>query len=142
MVAEKGPIEHADFSGIKADRSDRDVYRRRSAQAPPAPAASISLATGLLLLLSLVLGGALFHTMRQGEIRRAAIEHRFAQEIQGLQEKLAEFAGDLDSTDASLTEAGSETDKQIRFLDGEIRKLWAVSNQRNKNIQKNTRKKH
>ena len=35
-------------------------------------------------------------------------------------------------TDETLTESGADTSKQINFWESEIRKLWAVSNERNK----------
>ena len=45
--------------------------------------------------------------------------------IQALEDRLIE-------TDAVMTEVGAETDEQINFWESEIRKLWAVSNDRNK----------
>ena len=38
----------------------------------------------------------------------------------------------LMATDAVMTEAGAETDEQINLWESEIRKLWAISNERNK----------
>lgn len=44
----------------------------------------------------------------------------------------------LRMTDQVITETGAETDEQIDFWEAEIRKLWAVSNERNKGwIQEN-----
>lgn len=44
----------------------------------------------------------------------------------------------LRMTDQVLSETGAETDEQIDFWESEIRKLWAVSNERNKGwIQEN-----
>ncbi len=36
-------------------------------------------------------------------------------------------------TDEAMTETGADTSKQINFWETEIRKLWAISNERNKN---------
>lgn len=38
----------------------------------------------------------------------------------------------LRTTDEAMTESGQETSEQINFWESEIRKLWAVSNERNK----------
>jgi len=38
----------------------------------------------------------------------------------------------LRTTDEAMTESGQETSEQINFWEAEIRKLWAVSNERNK----------
>jgi len=38
----------------------------------------------------------------------------------------------LRTTDEAMTETGQETSEQINFWESEIRKLWAVSNERNK----------
>ena len=47
--------------------------------------------------------------------------------------RLAELENRLRVTDATMTEAGADTTKQIGFWETEIRKLWDVSNKRNKN---------
>ncbi|MCP5160163.1 MAG: hypothetical protein H7A00_00535 [Hahellaceae bacterium] len=45
---------------------------------------------------------------------------------------MARFEGQLLEADAEQTQAGSALDKQLKFLDSEMRKLWGVSNDRNK----------
>ena len=47
--------------------------------------------------------------------------------------RLAELESRLRVTDETMTEAGADTTEQIGFWEVEIRKLWDVSNKRNKN---------
>lgn len=48
------------------------------------------------------------------------------------QDRLQILEDRLIVTDAQLTDTGSETQEQIKTWESEIRKLWAVSNERNK----------
>lgn len=45
---------------------------------------------------------------------------------------MARFEGELSETDAVIMESGSEVEKKLAFLDSEMRKLWGVTNDRNK----------
>ncbi|WP_369602076.1 hypothetical protein AAIA72_03590 [Hahella sp. SMD15-11] len=45
---------------------------------------------------------------------------------------IARLEGELQSTDSTLQQSGNEVARQLKFLDSEIRKLWDVSNKRNK----------
>lgn len=119
---------------LAADRSDAAAYRRRNQQPPVAPVKP-GAGQALLFLLVLVLGGAIAYVgMQQKEQLQAQ-----RAESAALAARLDKLTGDLDQAGESLTQAGSQTDKQIRFLDSEVRKLWVVSNERNKkNIQANT----
>ncbi|MEQ8859574.1 MAG: hypothetical protein RIC56_13090 [Pseudomonadales bacterium] len=46
--------------------------------------------------------------------------------------RIAALEDRLRTTDEALTETGAETSEQINFWESEIRKLWAVTNERNK----------
>jgi len=48
-------------------------------------------------------------------------------------ERIAKLENRLSATDSALSQGGDETKEQINFWESEIRKLWAVSNERNKN---------
>jgi hypothetical protein len=45
---------------------------------------------------------------------------------------MARFEGELNVTGAELEQSGSAVESKLAFLDGEMRKLWVVSNERNK----------
>jgi len=45
---------------------------------------------------------------------------------------MARFEGELNSTGAELEQSGSAAQKKLAFLDSEMRKLWGISNDRNK----------
>jgi len=52
---------------------------------------------------------------------------------------MARFEGELSNTGSELEQSGSVAEKKLAFLDSEMRKLWAVANDRNKkSIQKNS----
>jgi len=51
---------------------------------------------------------------------------------------MARFEGELNETDSEFQQSGSAVEKKLVFLDAEMRKLWAISNGRNKKaIQEN-----
>ena len=45
---------------------------------------------------------------------------------------MARFEGELSETGSELEQSGSAAEKKLAFLDSEMRKLWAVANERNK----------
>ncbi|RMF14653.1 MAG: hypothetical protein D6758_11170 [Gammaproteobacteria bacterium] len=45
---------------------------------------------------------------------------------------IAQLQGELQDTDSTLQQSGNEVARQLKFLDSEMRKLWDISNKRNK----------
>jgi len=52
--------------------------------------------------------------------------------LNGVGERLAVLERRLSATDSAMSQGGEDTKKQINLWESEIRKLWAVSNERNK----------
>ncbi len=126
-------------SGLAADRDDLGAIRRGSGAArrkvqPRAagrPAAAGG-GRGLVLLLVLALGMAGGAWAWRSHQAQEDLRRQLLAELESARGRIAALEGEVTETGATLTEAGSETEKQIGFLDREIRKLWDVSNKRNK----------
>lgn len=126
-------------AGLAADRDDLGPYRRGRAPAKRKGAArdagrpaARGGGQGLVLLLVLLLGvggGAWAWRAQQAQ---DAMHRQLLAELESARARIVVLEGEVTETGASLTEAGSETEKQINFLDREIRKLWDVANKRNK----------
>ncbi len=52
--------------------------------------------------------------------------------LDAAEDRIAHLEDRLRMTDETLIDSGKDTEKQIGFWESEIRKLWAVSNERNK----------
>ena len=58
--------------------------------------------------------------------------------LEDAEQRIAQLESRLRMTDETMTVSENDTKKQINFWESEIRKLWAVSNERNKEwIKKN-----
>ncbi len=93
---------------------------------------------GKLVLTVLVLGligaGALLYLQQQRLDQAQA-------DLQRADERLRQLENRLQMTDEAFSEAGSEVQSQLSFWESEIRKLWDVSNVRNRGwIQENQEK--
>ncbi|MEE4250705.1 MAG: hypothetical protein V2I38_08965 [Alcanivoracaceae bacterium] len=87
--------------------------------------------TAFLLVLVLVLGAWFF---RQLSSLQAVVDNRLEQST----EQLGSLASQLSATDESVTQSSGQVKETLATHDSEIRKLWDVSNKRNKDwIQKN-----
>jgi hypothetical protein len=81
----------------------------------------------VVALLVLGLAGAGWLLVEQHQQLEAA-----QQSLQDADERLLQLESRLQMTDEALGEAGTEVQDQLRFWESEIRKLWDVSNQRNR----------
>lgn len=103
-----------------------------TAKKPAADGTSVWMAsTAFLLVLVLVLGTWFF---RQLSSLQAVVDNRLEQST----EQLGSLASQLSATDESVTQSSGQVKETLATHDSEIRKLWDVSNKRNKDwIQKN-----
>lgn len=123
--------EHPEPTSISAEPNDA---RTRSTAGRRRPAGGGPPSTGRLILVNLVLavlvaglGVAGWFIVNQhqqilAEQDKSAEANR---RLRALEERLR-------MTDQVISETDAETDEQINFWESEIRKLWAVSNERNK----------
>ncbi len=92
------------------------------------PAVGRQLAMNLMLALligGLVLAGWFIANQQQLLVAEQA-------RLNGVGERLAVLERRLSATDSAMSQGGEDTKKQINLWESEIRKLWAVSNERNK----------
>ncbi len=115
-------------SGLTAGDSDRRRPSARASGAPRSVALNVVLA---ILVAGLMIAG--WFVANQHQLLIVEQEARADAE-----RRLVVLEDRLRLTDETLTETGTDTSKQINRWESEIRKLWAVSNERNKNwIQEN-----
>ncbi|NJN51480.1 MAG: hypothetical protein HC809_06575 [Gammaproteobacteria bacterium] len=135
-MAENDPIDTG--SGLSANPDDAKGYRRGTrARAPGASAASRSVGTSVLmaiLVAGLMVAGWFIATQHQA---LAA-----AQQLLGQSEKrIAVLEERLQVTDAVMSESDKEVTDTLGKWQDEVRKLWDVTNKRNKGwIQENQAK--
>ena len=101
--------------------------RRRPGPARRRGGGGLAGVTAILVILTLGLTAAGWFIASQ--------QRRLAEEQNRLTDSNARIAAleeRLSMTDQVLSETDAETDEQINFWESEIRKLWAVSNERNK----------
>lgn len=101
---------------------------------------SSSILVSLLLMVLVGASGFLAwaYLEQQSELKALQKELRDATSFIGQSKLLmARFEGELSETGAEMLESGSEVEKKLAFLDSEMRKLWGVSNDRNKKLIKN-----
>ena len=118
--------------GFGADRSDADArLRARRGAGGRQPVVARTPTLLLFVLVAAAAGAFLLHLQRESALRDRENE-QLRQELAELRSGLTEVSREVNVTGESLNETGSATQQKIRFLDSEIRKLWVVSNERNK----------
>jgi len=86
-----------------------------------------------LALLAVVALGALgYWQAMQWEAQRLEAAERDAANLKQAEQRIALLEGRLSNTDDSLNESGVALKVQLKEVNSEIRKLWGVSNDRNK----------
>lgn len=123
-------------AGVAPRKSKRKATRSDEPRPSKPPASSQTssfwmLATGLLVILVMVLGAYFFREL-QG--MRAQLDSKLDQSSQ----MLGNLESQLSATDESLNQSSGKISDTLSLHDSEIRKLWDVANKRNKDsIQKN-----
>lgn len=101
----------------------------------------------MIWILLLVLAGAMGVGVWQMMIMQASLKTTQA-ELQQARSSLDKVTGDVSATGANLSQSDSSFRSELKTVDHEIRKLWDVSNKRNRgwindnreNIEKNSKK--
>lgn len=123
--------EHPGRSSISASPDDVSG-RRRPVQGPrrrPAKEGETRSVGQYLILAVLVAGLAISGWFIANQHRLLAEESRA---LADAKDRIAVLEDRLRVTDEALTETGETTNEQINFWESEIRKLWAVTNDRNR----------
>jgi len=117
---------------ISAAPEDKTGYRRgggkTSRRAPSGAAPSRSFG-GNLLLVVLIAGLATAGWFIANQHQLVKEEQR---NLASAQQRIQVLEDRLRVTDEALTDSGQDTKEKIGFWESEIRKLWAVTNERNK----------
>ena len=117
----------------RPSHQDEKPVKAKAAR-PPAAADGSSIwmaATAFLLVLVLVLG-TWFHRQLSG--LQAVVDNRLSEST----EQLGSLASQLSATDEEVTQTSDQVKQTLATHDSEIRKLWDVSNKRNREwIEKN-----
>lgn len=83
------------------------------------------LATGLLLVLLLVLAAFFYRQLSD-------VQGRLDEALDVSSQKLGNLESQLSATDETLNQSANQVEDTLKLHDSEIRKLWGVSNDRNK----------
>lgn len=141
------------MESLRPERDELDRFKNRKNKSPNSPDSSkprvVSKKQGkglsfvVVLLVLLVCGSsvlALVYMRQQTQLVSLKTELDNAIGFIGQSKLLlARLEGELSETDAELEQSGSAAQSKLAFLDSEMRKLWGVSNDRNKKlIQSNT----
>ena len=124
--------EHSGTPSIAAEPNDARVRAAASRRRPGAPSSGIFVNLILAVLVAgLGVAGWFIANQHQQILAEQSRNADANRRLQALEERLR-------MTDQVISETDAETDEQINFWESEIRKLWAVSNERNKDwIQEN-----
>jgi len=134
------------MESLRPDREDLDQFKSRSKKAPkpmPAkkpnkavkPVRANSLVVPLVVVAIFVLSSffAWVYLEQRGELLVMQEELKGASDFIGRSKLLmARFEGELNVTGSEIEQSGSVVQSKLAFLDGEMRKLWVISNERNK----------
>ena len=110
--------------------SDSDSGYRRGNSRPAAKSGGAGRQLGTSLIMALLIGGLVlagWFIANQQQLLSAA-ETRAGK----AEERLDYLEARLSATDSAMSGQGEETQEQLGLWESEIRKLWAVSNERNK----------
>ena len=111
-------------------------YRRETARQSASKPVGVGRQLGLNLMLVLLIAGLVLagwfianqQSMLSAEQQRVSLAN----------ERIAKLEQRLSATDSAMSQGGQDTKQQINLWESEIRKLWAVANERNKGwIKKN-----
>lgn len=137
------------MDNLRPERDELDQFRDRSAKpvvkakAPATQAAPVVAKGGtanpvalygLMVVLLIGIGALGWMYMQQRDlVQQIRAEQQEAAGFIGQSKLLlARLEGQVSETGAELEQTGSATDQKIAFLDSEVRKLWGITNDRNK----------
>jgi uncharacterized protein YoxC len=119
-------------SSISASPEDLSGRRRPAGggrRRPPRKSGE-SRPIGLYLILAVLVAGLAISGWFIANQHRLLLEE--GKTLATAQDRIARLEDRLRVTDEALTETGEATSEQINFWESEIRKLWSVSNERNR----------
>mgnify|MGYP000577168307 CR=1 FL=1 len=134
------------MESLRPDREDLDQFKSRNKKIPkstsakkthqPAkPVRESSRMMPLLIVVLVLLSGffAWAYLEQQEKLFAMQEELKGATDFIGRSKLLmARFEGELNVTGTEIEQSGSAVQSKLAFLDGEMRKLWVISNERNK----------
>ena len=137
------------MESLRPDREDLDQFKNRNKKQPKSaavkqsrksekvvkPVRENSRMTPLLVMALVLLVGvfAWAYLKQQEKILVMEEELKDAADFIGRSKLLmARFEGELNVTGTELEQSGSAVQSKLAFLDDQMRKLWVVSNERNK----------
>jgi len=134
------------MESLRPDREDLDQFKSRNKKIPkstsvkkthqPAKPVRESSRVMPLFIVALVLLSGFFawaYLAQQEKLLVMQEELKGASDFIGRSKLLmARFEGELNVTGTEIEQSGSAVQSKLAFLDGEMRKLWVISNERNK----------
>ena len=99
---------------------------KKKATGGPAPGRRDLMVVSLALVVVMIAGGGFLY--RELQLVRADMDEELARST----EQLSRLSAELEDTDETLLESWEKVDERLDFQMDEIRKLWAVSNERNR----------
>lgn len=113
-------------------RANQSVPRSGRSAAKPAPARSGSVLATVLATIAILATGALSYLWYQTSQKQAQSLELLSQQQTQLAERIDRIIADLESNGVATSESQDELKEQDAFLLSEIRKLWDLSNKRNR----------
>lgn len=137
------------MDNLRPERDELDQFRDRSAKQVVKPKASSAQPASVVergksgnplalygLMVALLIGIvalAWMYMQQRDLVQQIRAEQEEAAGFIGQSKLLlARLEGRVSETGAELEQTGSATDQKLAFLDSEVRKLWAIANDRNK----------
>ena len=107
-------------------------YRRGSGRRPDKKSTGgVGKQIGMNLIMAILLGGLVLAGWFIANQQQMLAEEQTR--VNDANARLVKLESRLSATDSALSQGGQDTSQQINLWESEIRKLWAVSNDRNKN---------
>ncbi|RRJ83901.1 hypothetical protein [Aestuariirhabdus litorea] len=129
--------ELKDIPSMAVSREDIRGSQRPAARTPSKPAKGSPLLMVVVMILVLALGAVTFFGYQQTQALRAELESN-QQAFELTLQRLQDVSGKVIATGESIDQSDTKVQAELKEINSEIRKLWDVSNKRNKrNIEDN-----
>ncbi|WP_426416299.1 hypothetical protein [Aestuariirhabdus sp. LZHN29] len=126
-----------DIPSLAVSRDDIRVQQRSSVQGAAKPAKASPLLMVVVVLLVLAIGAISFFGYQQTQALRAELASN-QQAFELTLQRLQDVTGKVTATGESMDLSDTKVQAELKVLNSEVRKLWDVSNKRNKrNIENN-----